>query len=191
MMQFVSKDEGRASEKCRCGETACVSGQAMAGHVVVERIRSLKGRSVWEISQCFEVLSSFFWWIVLWNEVTQCLRVIWIPPSFLFAFCGVVNGPVVCSGGWASQSTRFLPQKSTVNIQNGDTPQSQMQGDICSVPMDHKIVWKYANYMSSIGCLIEYFSVCVTNYQYVCSTPSTCVYPVSPTGAWCLKSSFY
>lgn len=37
-----------------------VSGQAMALHVVVERIRSLKGRSVWEISQCFEVLSSFF-----------------------------------------------------------------------------------------------------------------------------------
>ena len=27
--------------------------------VVVERIRSLKGRSVWESSQCFEVLSSF------------------------------------------------------------------------------------------------------------------------------------
>lgn len=81
-------------------------------HVVVERIRSLKGRSVWEISQCFEVLSSFFIgdylfgmkWPSAW-ELFEFHLLFYLHFVELY-----VNGPVVCSGGWASQSTRFLPQ---------------------------------------------------------------------------------
>lgn len=58
----------------------------------------------------------FYWWLFVWNEATQCLRVIWIPPSFSFAFCGVVNGPVVCSRG-VSLSINQIPS-TEVNSQH-------------------------------------------------------------------------